>query len=58
MFLKLDEEACVYPLAEVKKDLSDWQQRHAVLVLSKSKVFSYFYLMDRLLFRMINDLIK
>lgn len=44
MFVKLDEEACVYPLAEVKKDLSDWQQRHAVLVLSKSKVFSLTFL--------------
>lgn len=51
MFLKVDEEACVNPLEEdeeyngvsssenVKKDLSDWQERHAVLVLSKSKVF-------------------
>lgn len=46
--MELDEEACVNPLEEdeevsssenVKKDLSDWQERHAVLVLSKSKVF-------------------
>lgn len=45
-----EEEASVNPLgdedngmgssANVKKDLSDWQEKHAVLVLSKSKVFS------------------
>ncbi|KAF8113192.1 hypothetical protein N665_0054s0010 [Sinapis alba] len=47
-FSLYDEEACVNPLEDeednglsnVKKDLSDWQERHAVLVLSKSKELS------------------
>ncbi|CAF1961593.1 unnamed protein product [Brassica oleracea var. botrytis] len=61
--LYVDEEACVNPLEEdeeyngvsssenVKKDLSDWQERHAVLVLSKSKELSQlrFKLCPRLL---------
>ncbi|CAN7126898.1 unnamed protein product [Brassica rapa subsp. narinosa] len=61
MFMELDEEACVNPLEEedeevsssenAKKDLSDWQERHAVLVLSKSKELSQlrFKLCPRLL---------
>ncbi|CAA7045806.1 unnamed protein product [Microthlaspi erraticum] len=56
-----EEEASVNPLededngvsssANVKKDLSDWQERHAVLVLSKSKELSQlrFKLCPRLL---------
>ncbi|KAJ0234642.1 BSD domain-containing protein [Hirschfeldia incana] len=60
-FSLYDEEACVNPLEEeeeevssnenVKKDLSDWQERHAVLVLSKSKELSQlrFKLCPRLL---------
>ncbi|CAH8385273.1 unnamed protein product [Eruca vesicaria subsp. sativa] len=61
-FSLYDEEACVNPLEDeeddgvsssenVKKDLSDWQERHAVLVLSKSKELSQlrFKLCPRLL---------
>ncbi|KAG2306950.1 hypothetical protein Bca4012_084096 [Brassica carinata] len=59
-FTLYDEEACVNPLEEdeedngvsnVKKDLSDWQERHAVLALSKSKELSQlrFKLCPRLL---------
>ncbi|VVB04349.1 unnamed protein product [Arabis nemorensis] len=56
-----DEEASVNPLededngmsssANVKKELTDWQERHAVLVLSKSKELSQlrFKLCPRLL---------
>lgn len=36
-----DEENGVSSSENVKKDLSDWQERHAVLVLSKSKVFFF-----------------
>ncbi|XP_023642031.1 uncharacterized protein LOC17893695 isoform X1 [Capsella rubella] len=58
---KEEEEASVNPLgdednglsssANVKKDLSDWQEKHAVLVLSKSKELSQlrFKLCPRLL---------
>lgn len=35
-----DEDNGMSSSANVKKDLSDWQEKHAVLVLSKSKVFS------------------
>jgi len=34
-----DEDNGMSSSANVKKDLSDWQEKHAVLVLSKSKVF-------------------
>ncbi|CAH2052626.1 unnamed protein product [Thlaspi arvense] len=56
-----EEEASVSPLkdevngvsssANVKKDLSDWQEKHAILVLSKSKELSQlrFKLCPRLL---------
>lgn len=38
-----DEENGVSSSENVKKDLSDWQERHAVLVLSKSKVFFFLF---------------
>lgn len=34
-----DEDMGKSSSANLKKDLSDWQEKHAVLVLSKSKVF-------------------
>lgn len=37
-----DEDNGVSSSANLKKDLSDWQEKHAVLVLSKSKVFLKF----------------
>lgn len=54
-----DEDNGTSSSANVKKDLSDWQEKHAVLVLSKSKVFLQFFFSllfcDRPPFQMIND---
>lgn len=45
MLLLLDEEAANFDggtgAGNVRKDLSEWQERHATLVLSKVKVFFF-----------------